>query len=57
MFLQTNLQTTFYTACRDPNVFDDPEEFRPERWLDKSKKYHPFASLPFGHGTRMCVGK
>lgn len=53
----THCQTTYYNAGRDPNVFDDPEEFLPERWLDKNKKYHPFASLPFGYGTRMCVGR
>ena len=56
-FLQTHLATLFYAACRDPKIFDNPNEFRPERWLDKKKKYHPFASMPFGHGSRMCVGK
>ncbi|KAL1110327.1 hypothetical protein AAG570_007860 [Ranatra chinensis] len=38
--------------------FDSPNEFIPERWF-KSKKnnYHPFASLPFGYGKRMCLGR
>ncbi|KAK9497405.1 hypothetical protein O3M35_004117 [Rhynocoris fuscipes] len=38
--------------------FDNPNEFQPERWLKSSgKNYHPYASLPFGHGRRMCLGK
>ncbi|XP_072048811.1 1,25-dihydroxyvitamin D(3) 24-hydroxylase, mitochondrial-like [Amphiura filiformis] len=52
----TNITTNFYNASRDPTIFANPNEFQPERWLQKEKKYHPFASLPFGHGIRMCVG-
>ncbi|CAP24092.2 Protein CBR-CYP-44A1 [Caenorhabditis briggsae] len=33
---------------------DSPHEFKPERWLEKSKSVHPFAFLPFGFGPR-CV--
>ncbi|XP_072049592.1 1,25-dihydroxyvitamin D(3) 24-hydroxylase, mitochondrial-like [Amphiura filiformis] len=54
---ETHITTNFYTASRDPKLFDNPNEFKPERWLQNEKKYHPFASLPFGHGTRMCVGR
>ncbi|XP_072048432.1 25-hydroxyvitamin D-1 alpha hydroxylase, mitochondrial-like [Amphiura filiformis] len=53
----TYVTTIVYNASRDPKIFDNPNEFQPERWLQKEKKYHPFASLPFGHGTRMCVGR
>ncbi|KAK3322785.1 cytochrome P450 [Apodospora peruviana] len=40
-------------ACNmDPNVWDDPEEFRPERWLHK-----PDAPMfTYGIGYRMCAG-
>lgn len=37
-------------------------EFKPERWLksttgDGAETIHPFASLPYGHGARMCLGR
>ncbi|XP_078352546.1 sterol 26-hydroxylase, mitochondrial-like [Oculina patagonica] len=44
--------------------FDDPCSFKPERWLrdnqkpsDGASNVDAFASLPFGFGTRMCVGR
>ena len=38
--------------------YEDPDTFRPERWLrdQRKEKSHPFAWLPFGFGPRMCVG-
>ena len=34
--------------------FPDPEEFRPERFLDGSPA--PYTFIPFGGGTRRCIG-
>jgi cytochrome P450 family 138 len=38
----------------DPNVFPDPERFDPQRYL--GTKPSSFAWIPFGGGTRRCVG-
>ncbi|XP_034107978.1 probable cytochrome P450 301a1, mitochondrial [Drosophila sulfurigaster albostrigata] len=40
----------------------DAATFRPERWLKPQHggtpgKLHPFASLPYGYGARMCLGR
>jgi cytochrome P450 len=42
---------------RDPRFFDDPDAFRPERWLDGLEQRLPRGAFyPFGLGPRMCVG-
>lgn len=47
-----------YLSGRSEKLFKFPLEFRPERWLnDDLGKIHPFASIPFGVGTRMCIGE
>jgi cytochrome P450 len=43
---------------RDARFFDDPEAFRPERWLDGLARRLPrFAFCPFGGGPRQCIGR
>jgi cytochrome P450 len=43
---------------RDPRFFDDPEAFRPERWLDGLEdRLPPGAYFPFGDGPRRCIGQ
>ncbi|XP_073944631.1 cytochrome P450 CYP12A2-like isoform X3 [Choristoneura fumiferana] len=43
--------------------YPNPDEFIPERWLAEKDdplyhgNAHPFSSVPFGFGTRMCIGR
>ncbi|HEX8714164.1 MAG TPA: cytochrome P450 [Solirubrobacteraceae bacterium] len=40
-----------------PDVFDEPEEFRPERFTPDAKAALPKgAYVPFGGGSRTCIG-
>jgi cytochrome P450 family 110 len=43
-----------YLAHRRKEVFSDPEEFRPDRFLERH--YSPYEFLPFGGGVRRCIG-
>ncbi|PVD25687.1 hypothetical protein C0Q70_13346 [Pomacea canaliculata] len=47
-----------YSIMHDPDYFDDPEEFRPERFseLKSSKLPSILLELPFGYGPRQCIG-
>jgi cytochrome P450 family 135 len=36
------------------DLYDEPEEFRPERWLDGAPE--SYAWIPFGGGVRRCIG-
>lgn len=49
--------TPVWVIHRDPRWYDDPESFRPQRWLDGLADRLPkHAYLPFGGGARTCVG-
>ncbi len=37
-----------------PDLYDSPEEFRPERFLDGAAE--SYAWIPFGGGVRRCIG-
>ena len=43
---------------RDPRWFDNPMEFRPDRWTPEFREnLHRFAYYPFGGGPRLCIGE
>lgn len=45
-----------YSIHRDPNVFANPDKFEPERFLQHAHELPRFAYLPFGAGSRACIG-
>ncbi|KAK7283332.1 hypothetical protein RIF29_12774 [Crotalaria pallida] len=56
----TRLLTNISKIQRDPLLYPDPLEFRPERFLTTHKhvdlRGHHFELIPFGAGRRMCSG-
>ena len=44
----------FYLTHLRPEIFANPLEFRPERFLTSS--YSPYEYVPFGGGVRKCLG-
>lgn len=45
-----------YCRQTDPAYYEDPEEFRPERWENVNETRNNFTWLPFGDGPRQCSG-
>jgi len=46
-----------YVMHHDSRYYDDPDEFRPERWAGDVRGNRPqFAYFPFGGGARRCIG-
>jgi cytochrome P450 len=43
-----------YITHHLPELFPDPEKFMPERWLSCDPS--PYEYLPFGAGSRTCIG-
>ena len=45
---------SIYLTNRNPRVYEAPNEFMPERFLDSSPE--TFSWIPFGGGIRRCIG-
>ena len=57
-FFQTPIRYSNYLSGHSEEIFSNPLEFKPERWLNTEKSGpHPYASIPFGFGRRMCIGR
>jgi len=57
----TMVQTMTIATNYNAKYFEDPDEFRPERWSDNSSQtmkscQDPFVFVPFGAGARACPG-
>lgn len=54
----TTVLASQWVMHRDARYFDNPDAFRPERWLDGLAGRLPAgAYFPFGDGPRRCIGQ
>lgn len=44
-----------YTVNRNPEVFPNPDEFNPDRWLHETREMND-SIFTFGGGSRICIG-
>ncbi|XP_048451370.1 beta-amyrin 11-oxidase-like isoform X1 [Rhincodon typus] len=44
-----------FAVHRDPEIFDDPDEFQPERWSGRNAGQEKLLCC-FGNGSRNCIG-
>ncbi|HEU0167222.1 MAG TPA: cytochrome P450 [Chloroflexota bacterium] len=53
----TLLWASQWVVHHDGRWYQDPEQFRPERWTPEFQRQLPkFAYFPFGGGQRICIG-
>ena len=50
----TRVVPSIYLTNRNPRVYEQPAEFRPERFLGAAPE--TFSWIPFGGGIRRCIG-
>jgi len=55
----TTMVANAWAVMHDPELYPDPEEFKPERFLDEDGNFKddPKLSLAFGVGKRICPGR
>lgn len=53
-----SVATTTYALHRDPDIYKQPDEYRPDRWLERPHDPRLYAAFtPFMKGPRACPGK
>ncbi|MFC7078416.1 cytochrome P450 [Haloarcula halophila] len=53
----TEVLLAVWNLHRDGRFYDDPETFRPERWVDTTPRERGYEYVPFGAGPRICIGR
>ncbi|CAJ0609579.1 unnamed protein product [Cylicocyclus nassatus] len=54
----TEIMPQYGCLLHDPNIFPNPEQFLPDRFLDVDGLYRPRIEMrPFGMGARVCLGE
>jgi cytochrome P450 family 110 len=48
------LVVSIYATHHRPDVYPEPKQFKPERFLER--QFSPYEYLPFGGGNRRCLG-
>ncbi len=52
----TDIMIPLTLLAQDPNVYDNPTEFRVGRWLEKKVNLTPIELSQFGAGPHFCLG-
>ncbi len=57
--IPANTMISYHQYCilNDPKYWDNPQEFRPERFIENGKYVTSEHLIPFGTGRRMCLGE
>ncbi|NER08875.1 MAG: cytochrome P450, partial [Okeania sp. SIO3C4] len=50
----TMIQGSIYLTHQREDLYPEPKKFKPERFLER--KFSPYEYLPFGGGSRRCLG-
>ncbi|KAI1206783.1 putative cytochrome P450 [Annulohypoxylon truncatum] len=53
----TEVYTSTWSVSHDKRYFADPDEFKPERWINPECEDVKEASQPFSLGYRACIGR
>lgn len=50
----SQLMGCIYLLHQNPEIYPDPQKFKPERFLER--QFAPYEYMPFGGGERRCIG-